>query len=243
MDKVTIAIGQIIASGDWDFSERRQERRYSCLLEGMLYADGEQMACEIFSLSKSGIAILCERALDRGALVVVECPQPKQALAAGNIRCRVGWVEPYDGRFRARLTLVEPRDALSQGSWLSIELSDLGLQHRDSRQRRRAVRVGCDWPVKMKGEGWRGSATLIDLGMSGARISCPGFALPEGSFLLSFCPPDTYNPIVVLATMAEALDLERGIYRISFTGYQVGGENDLMRALNVALSLKRQTKG
>lgn len=236
MHESRLALGDLLKGDHWDYSERRRDVRYHCLLEGAVSQGGMMWPCEILSVSRGGVSLDCEGALDLGALVRVSCPQPS-GRPAGSIDAWVRRVESWGNRWRVSLSVVDAA-SLDEGSWLNLELKDLGLRARDRRQRRRAVRVPCLWPVELKGEGWSLCGNLKDLGMTGARVECLDGAPPDEPFLLRIAVPWGEDPLVVLGVKVDAIEKRWSEYRIGFRGFQVGGERELMRAMNEAYAAR-----
>lgn len=212
-----------------DFADRRREPRYACLLLATVEQAGQNIDCEILSLSSGGLSARCASPLENGQTV-----QVRRQGDARQVPCLVQRSSKAD--LVARLCVLDP----AGDNWLYEELEQLAARARDSRQRRGGVRVKCQIPARLSWPGQQGrEATILDLGTTGARLQCEGAELPP-SLQVDFGPLDHLAPISVQVELIGRHDPQAQHYGVVFTSFEQGGPREMRDYVNHVFTPRRE---
>lgn len=166
---------KLLGKENWDGSDRRESLRVRCNFEVQVTGTHCSFLAKAVDLGPTGLRVECRGAFPSslkkgGALQIkhLNCPMDCER---ETVKARVAWATPKNpGLFQCAALFDDEVENLKK-SWVRSILARAIKQ--SPKQKRKYLRVRCDWTVAAQINGKAAQVQLRDLSMQGARLELP----------------------------------------------------------------------
>lgn len=166
---------KLLGKDTWDGSDRRQSLRVRCNFEVQVTGSQCSFLARTLDMGPTGLRVECRGAfpssLKKGVALQIKhlnCPMDCER---ETIKARVAWATPKNPSLFQCAALFEDEVENLKKSWVRSLL--VRAIKQPPKQKRKYLRVRCDWTVAAQINGTATQIQLRDLSMQGARLEVP----------------------------------------------------------------------